>query len=99
MRRCAESWRDGRFVLEQDTNAYAVLPPTQWQGYIPPPDVPPPASWGAPARVPDAHEDAVIEQRTSGDLRSIVSALENDDRGSLAAALASLGRTMTTRDS
>jgi DNA-binding transcriptional regulator YhcF (GntR family) len=26
MRRCAESWRDGRFVLEQETNAYAVLP-------------------------------------------------------------------------
>ena len=26
VRRCAESWRDGRFVLEQETNAYAVLP-------------------------------------------------------------------------
>ena len=24
-RRGAESWRDGRFVLEQETNAYAVL--------------------------------------------------------------------------
>ena len=23
--RCAEIWRDGRFVLEQETNAYAVL--------------------------------------------------------------------------
>ena len=22
--RCAESWHDGRFVLEQETNAYAV---------------------------------------------------------------------------
>ena len=26
VRRCAENWRDGRFVLEQKTNAYAVLP-------------------------------------------------------------------------
>ena len=26
VRRCAESWRDGRFVLAQQTNAYAVLP-------------------------------------------------------------------------
>ena len=24
LRRCAESWHDGRFVLEQETNAYAV---------------------------------------------------------------------------
>jgi hypothetical protein len=26
VRRCAENWRAGRFVLEQQTNAYAVLP-------------------------------------------------------------------------
>jgi len=31
VRRCAENWRDGRFVLEQQSNAYAVLPPTQWR--------------------------------------------------------------------
>ena len=36
VRRCAESWRDGRFVLEQETNAYAVLPESQWRGYRPP---------------------------------------------------------------
>jgi hypothetical protein len=36
VRRCAESWRDGRFVLEQQTNAYAVLPDSQWRGYRPP---------------------------------------------------------------
>jgi hypothetical protein len=28
VRRCAERWADGRFVLEQETNAYAVLPET-----------------------------------------------------------------------
>ena len=38
VRRCAESWRDGRFVLEQETNAYAVLPESQWRSYRPPQD-------------------------------------------------------------
>jgi hypothetical protein len=38
VRRCAERWADGRFVLEQETNAYAVLPESQWQGYRPPPE-------------------------------------------------------------
>jgi hypothetical protein len=47
VRRCAESWRDGRFVLEQETNAYAVLPDSQWRGYRPPqePPVPAPGTW------------------------------------------------------
>ena len=42
------SWRDGRFVLEQETNAYAVLPASQWRGYKEPPEPPPPApgTWG-----------------------------------------------------
>jgi hypothetical protein len=43
VRRCAESWRDGRFVLEQETNAYAVLPERQWRGYRAPQEPPGPA--------------------------------------------------------
>ena len=31
VRRCAERWAHGHFVLEQETNAYAVLPETQWR--------------------------------------------------------------------
>jgi hypothetical protein len=54
-RRCEET-RDaeGRFRLRQRTNAYAVLPPSQWRGYRdndPPP--PFPDTLGAPERVPD----------------------------------------------
>ena len=52
VRRCAESWRDGRFVLEQETNAYAVLPESQWRGYRAPPEPPAapwPDTWGATA--------------------------------------------------
>ena len=44
VRRCAESWRDGRFVLEQETNAYAVLPESQWRGYRPPQEPPAPCA-------------------------------------------------------
>jgi hypothetical protein len=36
LRRCAEDWIDGRFVLRQQTNAYGVLPASQWRGYAPP---------------------------------------------------------------
>ncbi len=37
VRRCAETWRGGRFVLEQETNAYGLQPETQWRGYRTPP--------------------------------------------------------------
>jgi hypothetical protein len=47
LRRCAESWRDGRFCLEQETNAYAVLPATQWRGFydLPEAPAPQPGTW------------------------------------------------------
>jgi hypothetical protein len=65
VRRCAESWSNGRFVLEQETNAYAVLPESHWHGYRPPPEAPTapwPDTWGAlcPA-LPDALTQAVRE--------------------------------------
>jgi hypothetical protein len=48
LRRCAEDWIDGRFVLRQQTNAYGVLPASQWRGYAPPAAPPAPfaGSWG-----------------------------------------------------
>jgi hypothetical protein len=48
VRRCAKKWREGRFVLEQQSNAYAVLPDSQWRGYRPPAEAPGPApgTWG-----------------------------------------------------
>jgi hypothetical protein len=50
VRRCSEKWQDGRYVLEQDTNAYAVLPSSQWHGYKEPPEAPPPAAGTWPFR-------------------------------------------------
>ena len=56
LRRCAEDWQDGRFVLRQETNAYGILPATQWRGYAPPPEAPAPQSgtWGDHPPLPDA---------------------------------------------
>jgi len=97
VRRCAESWRDGRFVLEQKTNAYAVLPESQWRGYRPPqePPAPYPEAWGARPALPDAV--TLAAQETSLAVR--VQVLESDHRDGLAAALARLGRAFMTRDS
>jgi hypothetical protein len=97
VRRCAEGWRDGRYVLEQETNAYAVLPDTQWRGYRPPLEVPGPApgTWGEPAPMPDA----VTLARLEGDMMGKVMALATDPKDALARALASLGRAFMARDS
>jgi hypothetical protein len=98
VRRCAESWRDGRFVLEQETNAYAVLPEGQWRGYRPPqePPAPAPGTWGEPAPVPSLLAQAAAE---AGDLRAVVGILGTDPKDRLAAALARLGRAFIARDS
>jgi hypothetical protein len=69
VRRCAGRWADGRFVLEQETNAYAVLPESQWRGYRPPPEPPAapwPGTWGEPAPLPSALVLAALEGDLAG---------------------------------
>jgi hypothetical protein len=97
MRRCAERRdADGRFVLEQDTNAYAVLPESQWRGYRPPaePPGPAPGMWGEPTPMLSAVAQAALE----GDLVGKVHALASNPKDGLAAALARLGRAFITRN-
>jgi hypothetical protein len=99
VRRCHEGCRaDGGFALEQDTNAYAVLPEGQWRGYRPPSE-PPAAPWpdtlGYPPPMPSALAQAALE----GDLAGQVAALASDPKDGLAAALARLGRAFMARDS
>ena len=99
VRRCIESKRDGRFMLEQETNAYAVLPESQWRGYRPPPEPPAPApgTWGGPASMmPPAAVLAAVE----GDPKAKLRVLEANAMTGLERALASLGRTVAAgRDS
>jgi hypothetical protein len=63
----------GGFLMRQISNAYAVLPTTQWKGYKPPPAPPAPApsAWGA--RPPT---DPYAEAKAAGDLPGRVAALE-----------------------
>lgn len=96
VRRCAESRRDGRFVLEQETNAYAVLDAANWQGYTAPPEPPPPApgTWGDHPPLPSVMAQATAERRDGASPADMLRVLESDPTDGLAAVLARLGRTM-----
>lgn len=101
IRRAAET-RDekGRFCLEQDTNAYGILPPSQWLGFIDQPEAPPPhpSTWGATPPLPSAVEQAIIARQDGGNSAAILTRLEDDPGDDLAAALARLGRAMQERE-
>jgi hypothetical protein len=100
IRRAGET-RDekGRFCLEQDTNAYGIIPPSQWLGFVDMPDAPPPhpSTWGATPPLPPAVEQAAEELR-HGAPRTAQAILEADPGDELAAALARLGRAMQERE-
>ena len=64
---------DGRFVLEQETNAYAVLPESQWRGYRPPLEPPVPAAGtflGDPAPLLSAAAQAALEGDLAGKVQA-----------------------------
>jgi hypothetical protein len=94
VRRCAESWKDGRFCLEQETNAYAVLPASQWHGYKEPSESPAPAAgtWGDQPALPSQLDQALTELRAGGGMRTAIGMLDADPTDLLGAALARLGR-------
>ncbi len=100
VRRCAKGWQDGRFILEQDTNAYAVLPPAQWRGYkLPPaPPGPEPGTWGDPPPLPSPLTQAATEQASGACLGRVVQILEADPGDRIAVALARLGRALVSRN-
>ena len=83
-------------MLEQETNAYAVLPESQWRGYRPPQEPPGPAlgTWGESPPLPSAIAQAALE----GDLAGKAHVLASDPKDGLAAALARLGRAFMARN-
>ena len=90
-------WADGRFVLEQQTNAYAVLPESQWRGYRPPPEPPVPAAgtWGDPPPVLSALAQAALETDPAAKAQVLaVNAMTPLER-----ALASFQHSILARDS
>ena len=86
-------------MLEQLSNAYALLPVSQWRGHRPsfkrtPPPAPHPDTCGAPSRLPNALAAAVIARRESGPGRAVLRELESDPTNPVAKALARLGRAL-----
>jgi hypothetical protein len=101
LRRCTATFKDGRCVLDQDTNAYGILPSSQWLGYAEPPEAPAPQSgtWGDhPCGMRALLIEADIEQRNGSGMEAVIRQLELDKPGSLGAALASLGRGMLAQN-
>jgi hypothetical protein len=101
VRRCAETRTDdGRFVLAQETNAYALLPSSGWQGYREPPEPPGPApgTWGDHPPLPDVVAQAVQERRHNGGMGSVLSILASDPTDGLAAVLARIGAAVMRRE-
>lgn len=85
---------NGEFRLRQQTNAYAVAGPQDWDRPKPPDPPPPhPSTLGFPARVPDAIE-AAIASLHSDERSSAYSHFMSDQTDRLAVALAQLGRAM-----
>src|SRR5215212_4044577 len=101
IRRAAET-RDekGRFCVEQDTNAYGIVPPSQWLGFFDRlPDAPPPhpSEWGAVPPLPSVIDQAAEEIR-HGARKAALSILESDPGDALAATLASFSRAMDAKE-
>jgi hypothetical protein len=96
-RRCtADTDEQGRFRLRQDTNAYTFPPPEDWIDYIEdaPPPLPDPETWGACPPLPTPLEQASEAVREGEGTEAALRYLELDPTDTLAAALASLGRTL-----
>jgi hypothetical protein len=97
VRRCVESVRYGRFTLEQQSNAYGIVPASQWRGFATKPPAPPPeaGTWGDhPCGARDALTEAAAALAEGSDRASVIQQLEMDATNPLAAVLARLGRTM-----
>ena len=101
VRRCAGALRDGRYVLAQERNAYAVQSETAWQGYRPAPTLPlapEPGTWGAHPALPRALAQAAQDQGLGLSRGAVLTALASDPGDALAAALARLGQALAARE-
>jgi len=92
----------GGFILRQDTNAYFLIPITQWLGAAfwryadpPPPD---PASWGAAPPLPDQLTQAVADRAAGDSERSVLARLADDPGDETACGVAALFRRVFERD-
>ena len=87
---------NGGFILRQISNAYAILPPTQWRGYtdFEMPEPPDPSTWGACPPLPPLIEQACADMQAGDSARTIINRLDADPGDDVALRLASLFRTV-----
>jgi hypothetical protein len=102
VRRCTARFEAGRAVLDQETNAYGIIPASCWRFYRPTPKqrtAPPPHpdTYGATPPLPDAISAAIIERKEGGTFSGMLRALESDARDELAAVFARMGRAIEAR--
>lgn len=100
LRRCEESYEDGRYVLRQVSNAYAVLPPSLWrQVGILAPEAPTPApgTWGDHPPMPDVATQAAELIRAGAGDGPLLRLLDLRPADSLDEALLNLGRRLAER--
>ena len=100
VRRCVGELREGRFVLAQERNAYAVQGEGQWQGYMPAPELPAapePGTWGEHPPMLGALAQAVQDQAMGFSQGAVLAALRSDPGDALAAALARMGHALAAR--
>ena len=100
VRRCVGELRDGRFVLAQERNAYAVQEEGQWQGYRPAPELPvapEPGTWGEHPPLLGALAQAAQDQAMGLSQGAVLTALRSDPGDALAAALARMGQALAAR--
>jgi hypothetical protein len=79
--RSAHHWHDdGRFELKRITNAYMLIPPSQWRGVKLPPDPEPPdpGTWGDHPPLPSVIEQAITEKNEGGSFAAQLARLEDD---------------------
>jgi hypothetical protein len=79
LRRCSATIKDGRFTIEQDTNAYSVSPTSQWNGYREP-AAPPLPEWGAhPCAARDPLTEALADRRSGASAQAMLRRLGEVD--------------------
>ena len=95
VQRSAHHWRNGRFELRQRTNAYMLVPPTQWRTFKDTPPAPPPepGTWGEHPPLPDVIEQAIDDRKHGASIEAAIKTLELDEHDKVAAATARLWRT------
>ena len=97
VRRCAKTYEGGVFTLRQETNAYAVLPPSHWSGYVEPDATPPPwpETWGAVPPLPGLLAQTMTAAGGGAPLARQARILDADPGDTLAASLARLARSLS----